>query len=48
MIGQNRNYVLDAWWAVTFPGAAIFLSVLAISLVGDGVNDAVNPRLRRR
>jgi peptide/nickel transport system permease protein len=48
MIGQNRNYVLDAWWAVTAPGAAIFLSVLAISLVGDGVNDAVNPRLRRR
>jgi peptide/nickel transport system permease protein len=48
MLGQNRNYVLDAWWAVTFPGAAIFLAVLAISLVGDGVNDAVNPRLRRR
>jgi peptide/nickel transport system permease protein len=48
MIGQNRNYVLDAWWAVTFPGAAIFLSVLSISLVGDGVNDAINPRLRRR
>lgn len=48
MLGQNRNYVLDAWWAVTFPGAAIFLAVLAVSLVGDGVNDAVNPRLRRR
>jgi peptide/nickel transport system permease protein len=48
MIGQNRNYVLDAWWAVTFPGGAIFLAVLAVSLVGDGVNDAVNPRLRRR
>ncbi|WP_431202531.1 ABC transporter permease [Bradyrhizobium betae] len=48
MIGQNRNYVLDAWWAVTFPGAAIFLAVLAVSLVGDGINDAVNPRLRRR
>ncbi|MEW6644834.1 MAG: ABC transporter permease [Pseudomonadota bacterium] len=48
MLGQNRNYVLDAWWAVTFPGAAIFLAVLAVSLVGDGVNDAINPRLRRR
>ena len=48
MLGQNRNYVLDAWWAVTFPGAAIFLAVLSISLVGDGVNDAINPRLRRR
>jgi peptide/nickel transport system permease protein len=48
MIGQNRNYVLDGWWTVTFPGLAIFLAVLAISLVGDGINDAFNPRLRRR
>jgi len=48
MLGQNRNYVLDAWWAVTFPGAAMFLAVLAVSLIGDGINDAVNPRLRRR
>lgn len=48
MIGENRNYILDAWWTVTFPGIAIFLAVLAISLVGDGVNDALNPRLRRR
>ncbi len=48
MLGQNRGYMQDAWWAVTFPGAAIFLAVLAVSLVGDGVNDALNPRLRRR
>lgn len=48
MLGENRDYILDAWWAVTFPGMAIFLAVLAISLVGDGVNDAINPRLRRR
>jgi peptide/nickel transport system permease protein len=48
MLGQSRNYILDAWWAVMFPGAAIFLAVLAISLVGDGLNDAINPRLRRR
>lgn len=48
MIGQNRNYILDGWWTVTLPGAAIFLTVLAISLFGDGVNDALNPRLRRR
>jgi len=48
MIGQNRNYVLDAWWTVMFPGAAIFIAVLAISLVGDGINDAINPRLRKR
>ena len=48
MIGQNRNYVLDGWWTVTFPGAAIFVAVLAISLIGDGINDAINPRLRKR
>lgn len=48
LIGSNRPYVLDAWWAVTFPGIAIFLTVLAVSLIGDGLNDALNPKLRRR
>ncbi|MGM4916561.1 ABC transporter permease subunit [Tardiphaga sp. 813_E8_N1_3] len=48
MLGQNRNYVLNAWWTVTFPGLAIFVAVLAISMIGDGVNDAINPRLRKR
>lgn len=48
IIGQNRDYLLNAWWTVTFPGIAIFLTVLSISLIGDGVNDALNPRLRRR
>jgi peptide/nickel transport system permease protein len=40
--------VLDAWWAVTFPGVAIFLTVLAVSLVGDGLNDALNPKMHQR
>ena len=48
MIGQNRSYALDAWWTVLLPGAAIFLAVLAVGLVGDAFNDAVNPRLRGR
>jgi len=48
MIGQNRAYALDAWWTVLVPGAAIFSAVLAISLIGDALNDAVNPRLRKR
>jgi peptide/nickel transport system permease protein len=48
MIGANRKYMLDAWWAVTFPGFAIFLTVLAVSLVGDGLNDALNPKLHQR
>ena len=48
MIGSNRKYVLDAWWAVTFPGFAIFVTVLAVSLVGDGLNDALNPKMHQR
>ena len=48
MIGANRKYVLDAWWAVTFPGLAIFATVLAVSLVGDGLNDALNPKMHLR
>lgn len=48
MIGNNRPYILDTWWAVTFPGIAIFLTVLAVSLIGDGLNDALNPKLRDR
>ncbi len=48
MIGANREYILDAWWPVTFPGLAIFLTVFAVSLIGDGLNDAFNPRLRER
>ncbi|MEI7443618.1 MAG: ABC transporter permease [Burkholderiales bacterium] len=48
MIGSNRKYVLDAWWAVTFPGAAIFFTVLGVSLVGDGLNDALNPKMHLR
>ncbi|NKB62870.1 MAG: ABC transporter permease subunit [Gammaproteobacteria bacterium] len=48
VIGSNRTYILDAGFAVAIPGFAIFLTVLAISLIGDGLNDALNPRLRQR
>ncbi len=48
MIGSSRQYILSSWWAVTFPGLAIFLTVLSVSLVGDGLNDALNPKLRER
>ncbi len=48
MIGKNQPYLLDAWWTVTFPGIAIFLTVLSISLMGDGLQDAFNPKLRGR
>lgn len=48
IIGSNRPYILDASYTVTIPGLAIFVTVLAISLVGDGLNDALNPKLRQR
>lgn len=48
VIGSNRQYILDASYTVTIPGLAIFVTVLCISLVGDGLNDALNPKLRSR
>ena len=48
MIGSNRRNILECWWAVTFPGVGIFSTVLAFSLIGDGLNDAFNPKLHRR
>ncbi|MEM6940088.1 MAG: ABC transporter permease [Pseudomonadota bacterium] len=48
IIGSNRQYILDASYTVTIPGLAIFVTVLSISLIGDGMNDALNPKLRRR
>lgn len=45
MIGAGRSFLRDAWWLVTIPGVVILLTVLAINLVGEGLNDALNPRL---
>jgi peptide/nickel transport system permease protein len=47
-IGAGRTLLRSAWWVCTFPGIAILLTVLAINLVGEGINDALNPRLRER
>lgn len=48
LIGQNRGSILSGWWTATFPGIAIFLTVLSFSLIGDGLQDAFNPKLRGR
>ncbi len=48
MIGLNRGNFLTAWWSVTFPGLAIFVTVLSFSLIGDGLQDAFNPKLKGR
>jgi peptide/nickel transport system permease protein len=48
MIGAGRSVIRIAWWMSVFPGIAIFLTVLALNLVGEGLSDALNPRLARR
>ena len=45
MIGAARSFMREAWWLVTIPGCMILLTVLSINLVGEGLNDALNPRL---
>jgi peptide/nickel transport system permease protein len=46
MVSQGRNYIETAWWVITFPGAAIFVTTLAINFVGDGLRDHLDPRRR--
>ena len=48
MIGAARTVLRQAWWMSFFPGVAILLTVLALNLVGEGLNDALNPRLARK
>jgi len=47
MLAEAREFILRAWWVVTFPGLAILLTVLAINLMGDGLRDALDPKLKR-
>lgn len=48
MIGASRTVIRQAWWISCFPGIAIALTVLALNLVGEGLSDALNPRLARK
>jgi dipeptide transport system permease protein len=47
MLAESREFILRAWWVVTFPGIAILVTVLAINLMGDGLRDALDPKLKR-
>ncbi len=47
MLADAREFVMRAWWVVTFPGLAILLTVLAFNLLGDGLRDAFDPKLKR-
>lgn len=46
MVTAGRNYLPNQWWVSTFPGLAIFLTVLGFNLLGDGIRDILDPRLR--
>ncbi|KFI28622.1 ABC transporter permease [Haematobacter massiliensis] len=48
MIGAARTVIRQAWWLSFLPGAAIVITVLALNLIGESLNDALNPRLARR
>jgi peptide/nickel transport system permease protein len=48
MIGAGRTVLRQAWWICVFPGLAILFTVLALNLIGEGLNDALNPRLARK
>jgi peptide/nickel transport system permease protein len=47
MVSEGVEYVLEQWWMSVFPGLAIFLLVLAFNLVGDGLRDVLDPRMKR-
>ncbi len=47
MLAEAREFILRAWWVVTFPGVAILTTVLAINMMGDGLRDALDPKLKR-
>jgi len=48
MIGSGRSVIRLAWWVSVFPGISIFITVLGLNLVGEGLNTLLNPRLARR
>lgn len=47
MLNTGRPYIAVAWWVMTFLGLAIMVTVLAVNMIGDGMRDALDPRLRQ-
>jgi peptide/nickel transport system permease protein len=46
MLGEGQTYLFSSWYIATFPGIAIFVAVMAFNLLGDGLRDALDPRMR--
>ena len=47
MLADSLQFIQRAWWVVTLPGLAILITVLAFNLMGDGLRDALDPKLKR-
>jgi dipeptide/oligopeptide/nickel (ni2+) ABC superfamily ATP binding cassette transporter membrane protein dppC len=47
MLSGGRQYLRYAWWVTTFPGVAIMITILSLNLLGDGLRDALDPRLKQ-
>jgi dipeptide transport system permease protein len=47
LLADAREFILRAWWATTFPGLAILITVLSFNIMGDGLRDALDPKLKR-
>ena len=47
MLSNALEFIRRAWWVVTLPGVAILITVLAFNLLGDGLRDALDPKLKR-
>jgi peptide/nickel transport system permease protein len=48
ILTEGRTYIFDAWWLTLFPGLAILITVLSFNLLGEGLRDVIDPRLRGR
>ena len=48
MLAQGREFITLSWWMTTFPGLIIFLTVLSLNFIGDGLRESLDPRQRRR
>ena len=46
MVSTGRQYFRAAWWVCAFPGFAIMLTILSLNLLGDGLRDALDPKLK--
>lgn len=47
MLNSGRQYIRQAWWIITFPGVAIMVTIFSLNMLGDGLRDAMDPKMKR-